>query len=78
MDTMTIKVHREDDSCRATVDQFSGVFATGDDLEELRLSLEEGIALMLARSGENEPQLTLGPLRPEPSELAATAALVQA
>jgi predicted RNase H-like HicB family nuclease len=77
MDTLTINVHHEDDSYWATVEQFPGVFATGDDLEKLRASLEEGIALMLAGSGDKEQRVRLGPLRPEPSELAATAALVQ-
>ena len=44
-DTLHITVHLEDGSLWATVKEFPGVFATGDNLDELRESLQEGIAL---------------------------------
>jgi hypothetical protein len=40
--------------------------ATGDTLDELRESVEEGIALVLARPGDKPPEVTLGELVPEP------------
>ena len=41
-------VYREDGCLWATVDEFPGVFAAGDNIAELRESLEEGIALWVA------------------------------
>jgi len=61
-----IQLHPEDGSFWATVDEYPGVFATGDDLDELRESLEEGISLV-AR------EVRLGPL--EPLTATATAAV---
>jgi predicted RNase H-like HicB family nuclease len=84
MKTMTkpkhlhVNVHHEDDSFWATVDEFPGVLATGDDLDELRESLEEGIALILARPGEEPPAVALGSLQLEPTAIAAGAELVYA
>lgn len=46
-----IKVRLEDGALWATVDEYPGVFATGDTLEELRASLEEGISLYLSEPG---------------------------
>ena len=69
-----IQVRLEDCSLWATVDELPGVFATGDNLEELRASLDEAVSLYLAKPGE--------PPRPgrlsfdEPVQVAATAALV--
>lgn len=57
-----VKLHYEDGSFWATVDEFPGVFATGDDLEELRESLEEGISLMLAGPDEEPQPVHLSPL----------------
>jgi hypothetical protein len=37
-----VNVRFEDEAFWATVDEFPGVFATGDNLDELRGSLEEG------------------------------------
>jgi predicted RNase H-like HicB family nuclease len=79
---INVSVRNEDGSYWATVDQFPGVFATGDDLEELRESLEEGISLVLAGPDEDPVPIQLAPLvvtSPEtlpPS--AASAALVYA
>jgi len=49
------------------------VFATGDDIDELRESLAEGISLMLAGPGQEPPTVALAPLRLE-SEPAVTSA----
>jgi predicted RNase H-like HicB family nuclease len=73
-----VSVRLEDDAYWATVDEFPGVFATGDNLEELRESLEEGIALMLAPPGGAVPTVTLAPLRHEPVEMTASSELVSA
>ncbi len=73
-----VKVRFEDDSCWATVDEFPGVFATGENLEELRENLEEGIALVLAPPGEEPPAVTLAALRPEAVETTASPELVYA
>ena len=43
-----VRVRFEDQAFWATVDEYPGVFATGDTLDELRESLEEGISLVLA------------------------------
>jgi predicted RNase H-like HicB family nuclease len=57
-----VNVRNEDNSFWATVDEFPGVLVTGDDLAELRESLEEGIALMLERDGE-VPTVRIAPLK---------------
>ncbi len=62
---LTISVHQEDDSFWATVQEFPGVFASGDTLDELRRSLEEGIAFVLAPEGEEPPKVEIGSLRLE-------------
>ncbi len=71
-----VNVRLEDESVWATVDEFPGVFATGDNLDELRESLQEGIALVLAEPGEKPPTVTLAPLKPEPVLTTASAELV--
>ncbi|HTU78675.1 MAG TPA: type II toxin-antitoxin system HicB family antitoxin [Solirubrobacteraceae bacterium] len=73
-----VNVRHEDDSLWATVEEFPGVFATGDNLDELRQSLEEGIALVLERPNGEVPTVTLQPLRLEPVETTASAELVYA
>jgi predicted RNase H-like HicB family nuclease len=65
-DELSVIVRHEDGSYWATVKEFPGVFATGDTLEELRASLEEGIALYLSTPGR-EVAVQLGELEPEPS-----------
>lgn len=59
-----ISVRSEDGSLWATVKEFPGVFATGDTVEELRQSLEEGIALSIAEPGEPTPEIKLEALQP--------------
>ncbi len=50
-----VKIRLEDGSMWATVDDMPGLFATGDTLDELRESLEEAIALYLAKPDEEPP-----------------------
>lgn len=69
-------VRMEDDAFWATVDEFPGVFASGDNLEELRVSLQEGIALVLAEPGREAPEVQIRPLHAEPVTTLATAELV--
>lgn len=71
-----VNVRHEDDSLWATVDEFPGVFATDDTLDELRESLEEGISLVLERPNGEVPTVTLQPLRLEAVETTASAELV--
>lgn len=73
-----VSVRLEGESVWATVDEFPGVFATGDNLDELRESLQEGIALVLAKPGEEPPTVTLAPLKTEPVLTMASAELVYA
>ncbi len=72
-----VNVHHEDDAFWATVDEYPGALATGDDLDELRESLQEGIAL-LAGPGEEPPAVTLGTLHLEPVAMSAGAELIYA
>lgn len=46
VDGLCVHVRSEDGSFWATVEEYPGVFATGDTLDELRESLEEGVALV--------------------------------
>jgi predicted RNase H-like HicB family nuclease len=73
-----VNVRHEDDSLWATVDEFPGVFATGDSLDELRESLEEGISLVLERPNGEVPTVTLQPLQLAPAATTASAELVYA
>ncbi len=73
-----VKIRQEDGSFWATVDEYPGVLAMGDDLEELRASLEEGIRLMKAEPGEDLPELRLSELKLEPGETPASADLLPA
>jgi predicted RNase H-like HicB family nuclease len=73
-----VNVRLEDGALWATVDEFPGVFATGDNLNELRESLREGIALVLTGPDEEPPTVTLAPLHPEPVTTTASSELVYA
>ncbi len=73
-----IAIRFEDVSFWATVQEFPGVFATGDSLEELRESLEEGISLYLADPGAEPTRVHLDELRPELVETAVSAQLALA
>jgi predicted RNase H-like HicB family nuclease len=77
-DLLTIQVRFEDGALWATVEEFPGVFATGDTLEELRESLEEGIALYLS-DDDKAAHIKLGPLEtPTAMSMATSAQLVPA
>jgi predicted RNase H-like HicB family nuclease len=52
LDGLHINVRSEDGAFWATVEEFPGVFATGDDVDELRESLREGVALVAGDVGE--------------------------
>lgn len=58
-DELQITIRHEDGAYWATSSTFPGVFATGDDLAELRASLEEGIALWLAEPGRPAPSVSI-------------------
>lgn len=73
-----VRVHRDDGAFWATVDEYPGVFATGDDLEELRVVLEEGICLMVAEPEGDVPDLRVSPLKIEPAGIPASATLIAA
>lgn len=75
-DRLDVTVHFEDGALWATVDRFPGVFATGRTLDELRESLCEGIALVLAAPGEQPPQVELAGFAAQPAVASASAALV--
>lgn len=55
---LTACIHIEEGSCWADVPELPGCFASGDTLDELFESLQEGVALYLADEGEQG-----GPLR---------------
>lgn len=74
---LKITLHLEDGAFWATVAEYPGVFATGDTLEELRESLQAGIALVLAEYGEAVPYVELAELRALPIVTSATAVLVR-
>ena len=73
-----VNVRSEDGTLWATVEEFPGVFATGDDLGELRASLEEGIALVLAGEDGETPAVSVAPLRLAPVETTASSELLRA
>ena len=75
--SLNIVVHNDDDGTLwATVKEFPGVFATGDDIDELRESLQEGISLYLAKPGKDAPPVELGELRQK--QAVASASVVYA
>ena len=71
-----ITIRHEDGAYWATIEDFPGVFATGDTLDELRVSLEEGISLHLAEPGQEPPKVILSDLHwDEPPHTRAHAGL---
>jgi predicted RNase H-like HicB family nuclease len=75
---LQVRIREEDGAYWATVDEYPGVLATGDDLEELRVTLEEGICLVTAEPGGEVPDLRLSALKVEPGVSPASAELVAA
>lgn len=49
---VTIKMREEDGTLWATVEEYPGVFATGDTIEELVESVREGLELVLNEPGQ--------------------------
>lgn len=45
--TCHVTIHNEGGSLWATVDEYPGVFATGDNMQELTESLGEGLSLVM-------------------------------
>lgn len=72
-----IKVRLEERALWATVDEYPGVFATGDTPEELRVSLEEGISLYLSAPGSSASVKIAG-LCSEPVGITARAVVTPA
>ncbi|HUY58843.1 MAG TPA: type II toxin-antitoxin system HicB family antitoxin [Solirubrobacteraceae bacterium] len=73
--TVHVRVRFEDQAFWATVDEYPGVFATGDTLDELRESLEEGVSLVLDEAGAGEQQVRLSPLPDDSVTTVATSEL---
>lgn len=70
-----VQVRLEDGWYWATVEQFPGVFASGQTEEELRESLEEAIKLYVADDDGNGPDLSLSAFSLPPMETTASAEL---
>ena len=70
--SLNIVVHEEDGALWATVPEMPGVFATGDTMDELRESLQEGISLWLAKPGQDAPPVALGELEKKQTLASAT------
>jgi len=73
-----VDVRSEEGSLWATVAELPRVFAAGDDLDELRESLQGGIALMLEGRGGDAPAVRTAPFEPSSSQVTANAELVLA
>lgn len=69
-----ITVRLEDGAMWATVKEHPGAFATGDTLENLRASLEQGISLYLSEPGTSV-RVKIAALASEPMEATAQADL---
>jgi len=54
---LTAQIHIEDGSYWADVPELPGCFASGDTLDELFKSLQEGVALYLADESKPRPPL---------------------
>lgn len=54
---LTARIHIEDGSYWADVPELPGCFASGETLDELFASLQEGVALYLADEGEQSGPL---------------------
>jgi predicted RNase H-like HicB family nuclease len=76
---LVVRVVFEDGSYWATVDEFPGVFAAGDSVEELRTSLEDGISLYISdASGGVKQAVQLAEFEPPAMATTASAGLVYA
>ncbi|UTI66700.1 type II toxin-antitoxin system HicB family antitoxin [Paraconexibacter antarcticus] len=61
---VTIKMREEDGSLWATVEEYPGVFATGDTIEELVESVREGLELVLNEPGQAHRSVTVAEVGP--------------
>lgn len=75
---LTVQVRFEDGALWATIDEYPGVFATGDTIEELQDSLAEGLSLVLSEPGGPAATVRLGNLVSQPVATHASAELVLA
>jgi predicted RNase H-like HicB family nuclease len=76
---LVVRVVFEDGSYWATVDEFPGVFAAGDSVEEPRTSLEDGISLYISdASGGVKQAVQLAEFEPPAMATTASAGLVYA
>lgn len=73
--TVHISIHLEDQAYWATVDEYPGVFAAGDTLDELRESLEEGLSLVIEDADPEQRPVRLSPLPVDATEAVASAEL---
>lgn len=70
-----VRIHFEDRAYWATVDEYPGVFAAGDSLEELRESLEEGLTLVIKDADLHLRPVRLSPLHADAAEAVARSEL---
>ncbi|MCL2418076.1 MAG: hypothetical protein FWD04_02200 [Conexibacteraceae bacterium] len=68
--TVHVRVRFEDQAFWATVNEYPGVFAAGDTLEELRESLEEGLSLVIDGADATERPVRLSPLTRDSTDAA--------
>ena len=69
--TVHLRIHYEEEAYWATVDEYRGVFAAGDTLEELRASLEEGLSLVIDGADPERRPVSLAALPARSAEQAA-------
>lgn len=73
--TVHLRIHFEEQAYWATVDEYPGVFAAGDTLDELRESLEEGLALVIEHADPEQRPVRLAPLPAAATEPVVTCEL---
>jgi predicted RNase H-like HicB family nuclease len=61
---VTIKMREEDGTLWATVEEYPGVFASGDTVEELVESIREGLELVLNEPGGPHRSVTVAEVGP--------------
>lgn len=74
---LNITIRAEDGAFWATVAEYPGVFASGDTLDALRASLEEGISFYVS-TPEHAMRATLDPLALSQTSIATQAHLASA
>ena len=70
--SVDLAIRYENGALWATVPEMPGVFATGDTMDELRESLQEGISLWLAKPGQDALPVALGELEKKQTLASAT------